>query len=190
MGETVNEKANDMIGQPMNERSAIETSVIRLSHALLERKGWLATAESCTGGLVAAAATAIAGSSRWFDQGWITYSNAAKQAQLGVAAETLSAHGAVSLETAAEMAKGVLNHAPRATLALAITGIAGPGGSSPGKPVGFVCFGFAQRYPTGEVQVRTESRVFAGDRQAVREASVKFALDTVFEVLSAINGGR
>jgi nicotinamide-nucleotide amidase len=162
----------------------IEQSVIRLSQALIARKSLLATAESCTGGLVAGSATAIAGSSSWFDQGWITYSNAAKQAQLGVTTETLKAYGAVSEQTAGEMATGVLTKAPKASLAIAITGIAGPGGGSPGKPVGFVCFGFGLRKTDGALSIRTVSKVFDGDRSAVREASVKFALDTAYDCFS------
>src|SRR5512135_3018157 len=99
----------------------------------------LATAESCTGGWVAQAVTAIAGSSDWFDRGFVTYSDAAKQEMLGVSAGTLGRHGAVSEHTAREMAAGALAHS-RAQVALAITGIAGPGGGSSEKPVGMVCF--------------------------------------------------
>jgi nicotinamide-nucleotide amidase len=166
----------------MNE--LIEQSVIRLSQALIARNSLLATAESCTGGLLAGAVTAIAGSSSWFDQGWVTYSNAAKQAQLDVTTETLKAHGAVSEQTAREMAQGILMKAPKARLAIAITGIAGPGGGSPGKPVGFVCFGFGARATDGTARIQTVSKTFAGDRYAVREASVQFALDTAYDYLN------
>ena len=162
----------------------IEKSVVRLSQALMAQKTSLATAESCTGGLVAGSATAIAGSSSWFDQGWVTYSNAAKQAQLGVTTETLKAHGAVSEQTAREIAQGVLVHAPKAGLAIAITGIAGPGGGSADKPVGFVCFGFGVRKADSTLSILTVSKVFAGDRYAVREASVKFALDSAYDYFS------
>jgi len=109
-----------------------------------ERGLMIATAESCTGGLLAAALTAVAGSSTVFERGFITYSNAAKQELLGVAGETLAAHGAVSEQTAREMAEGALHHSA-ADIAVAITGIAGPGGGSEEKPVGLVCFACAAR---------------------------------------------
>lgn len=144
----------------------------RLGEALRAR-GWrVATAESCTGGLVAGAITAIAGSSDWFDRGFVTYSNDAKRELLGVATATLDAHGAVSEPVAAEMAAGALARSA-ADLAVSITGIAGPGGAVPGKPVGTVCFGFASR----RGGVRTERRQLPGDRAAVRDAAVVIALD-------------
>ena len=158
-------------------QTEIDQLAAALGDLLLKHKGMLATAESCTGGLLAGAATAIAGSSAWFDQGWVTYSNAAKQAQLGVAPQDLLQFGAVSQEVARQMAVGVLNHAPRATLALATTGIAGPGGGTADKPVGLVWFGFAQRRPSGVV-VHAVSKIFEGDRRAVRQASVAFSLMT------------
>lgn len=102
----------------------------------------IATAESCTGGMIAVALTDIAGSSDVFDRGFVTYSNEAKQQMLGVSAQTLKDHGAVSLETAAEMATGALAHSD-ADIAVSVTGIAGPGGGSKDKPVGLVCFGIA-----------------------------------------------
>src|SRR5215212_9301448 len=109
---------------------------------LKARGGMIATAESCTGGWVAQELTAIAGSSAWFDRGFVTYSNEAKQEMLGVRAETLARHGAVSEETAAEMARGALERS-RGSFALAITGIAGPTGGTAAKPVGTVCFAWA-----------------------------------------------
>src|SRR5262249_4659496 len=122
--------------------------LIEQARSLLElcraKKLKIATAVSCTGGLVAATLTAIAGSSHVFERGFVTYSNEAKQAMLGVPAQTLAGHGAVSGETAVEMAKGALAHAP-AELAVAVTGIAGPGGAVAGKPVGLVHFGGASR---------------------------------------------
>jgi len=152
-----------------------------ITHVLADKLnalGWMmATAESCTGGLIAAQCTDLPGSSRWFDRGLVTYSNAAKTELLGVDASLIAAHGAVSEEVARQMAVGVLNMAPRATLALTTTGIAGPGGGSPGKPVGLVWFGFAQRRPSGVV-VHAISKIFEGDRKAVREASVAFSLAT------------
>ena len=138
---------------------------------LLSRGEWLATAESCTGGWVAQSITAIAGSSAWFDRGFVTYSNAAKQEMLGVTEATLERHGAVSEATARAMAQGAIAHS-RADWAIAITGIAGPGGGSPEKPVGTVCFAWAQRDGGSEAQ----TCVFAGERAAVREQSVIHAL--------------
>ena len=138
---------------------------------LLSRGEWLATAESCTGGWVAQSITAIAGSSAWFDRGFVTYSNAAKQEMLGVTEATLERHGAVSEATARAMAQGAIAHS-RADWAIAITGIAGPGGGSPEKPVGTVCFAWAQRDGGCEAQ----TCAFAGDRAAVREQSVIHAL--------------
>ena len=138
----------------------------------------LATAESCTGGWVAQAITAIAGSSDWFDRGFVTYSNEAKQEMLGVRAETLKRHGAVSEETAREMAQGALSRS-KATLALAVTGIAGPAGGTPAKPVGTVCFAWASRQST-----RAETLRFAGDRESVRQQSVIHALEGVLKTLA------
>jgi nicotinamide-nucleotide amidase len=135
-------------------------------------RGWrLATAESCTGGLVAAALTAIAGSSDVVERGFVTYSNEAKSQLLGVPPETIAAHGAVSAETTAAMARGAVVRAP-VDLALSVTGVAGPGGGSAAKPVGLVIFGLARR---DEVS-RTERHVFAGDRAAVRQAALQVAL--------------
>jgi len=137
----------------------------------LQAKGWLlATAESCTGGGVAQAVTDIAGSSAWFERGFVTYSNAAKTDLLNVPAALIAEVGAVSEEVAAAMAEGTLANSD-AQVALSTTGIAGPGGAVPGKPVGTVCFGWAH----GAV-VHTERLVFAGDRQAVRDQAVAHAL--------------
>jgi len=156
----------------------------KLGYLLTSRKGWLASAESCTGGLLSGAVTAIAGSSNWFDQGWVTYSNEAKHMQLGVTHSCLKEFGAVSEQTAREMAAGVLAMAPRATLALTTTGIAGPGGGTADKPVGLVWFGFAQRTAEGLV-VQAKSQIFTGDRRAVREASVLFSLSTACNLLES-----
>lgn len=138
---------------------------------LLGRGLRLATAESCTGGWVAQVVTATAGSSAWFERGFITYSNEAKRELLGVSEQTLASKGAVSEQTAAEMAQGALA-ASRADVALAITGIAGPGGGSASRPVGTVCFAWAVR---GAPPV-SHRALFDGDREAVRRASVIFAL--------------
>ena len=140
----------------------------------------LATAESCTGGWAAQALTALAGSSNWFERGFVTYSNAAKEEMLGVRPETLAHHGAVSEETAREMALGALAHS-RADVALAITGVAGPSGGSAEKPVGTVCFAWAAKGGAA----RAETRRFAGDREAVRRQSVERALGGVLELLDA-----
>jgi nicotinamide-nucleotide amidase len=151
-----------------------------LGRALKARNAWLVTAESCTGGWAAEAVTAIAGSSAWFERGFVTYSNAAKEEMLGVRAQTLTHEGAVSEETAREMALGALAHS-RATLALAITGIAGPAGGTPAKPVGTVCFAWASRSGA----LRSETRHFSGDREAVRRQSVERALAGALEHLDS-----
>jgi nicotinamide-nucleotide amidase len=143
-----------------------------LGRVLLAR-GWrVSVAESCTGGLVAGAITSVAGSSDWFDMGFVTYSNAAKAALLGVPAATLATHGAVSEETARAMATGALAKSG-ADLAAAVTGIAGPSGGTPAKPVGTVCFAWAAK--GGAVEATT--RRFDGDRAAVRAASVNVVLE-------------
>jgi nicotinamide-nucleotide amidase len=156
----------------MSSAGATERLAVRLGRAL-EARGWtVATAESCTGGLVAGAITAVAGSSAWFDRGFVTYSNDAKVELLGVSAATLAAAGAVSEDTAREMAAGALA-ASGADLVVAVTGIAGPSGGTPDKPVGLVCFAWARR--GGVPEARTAR--FAGDRAAVREGAVAAALE-------------
>jgi nicotinamide-nucleotide amidase len=145
---------------------------IALGERLTERHAMCATAESCTGGLVAGAITDIAGSSGWFERGFVTYSNEAKMEELGVPDATLARHGAVSEATARAMAEGALTHS-RAAIAVAITGVAGPAGGTPQKPVGMVCFAWAAR---GSPAV-AETRHFPGDRAAVRGASVIVALE-------------
>lgn len=139
----------------------------------------LVTAESCTGGWVGEAITAIAGSSDWFDRGFITYSNAAKRDVLGVAGITLIQHGAVSEETAREMALGALKQS-RAQISVAITGVAGPGGGSPDKPVGTVCFAWAKN----DAALRSERRLLKGDRTEVRRQSVLIALRGILGLCS------
>lgn len=138
----------------------------------------VATAESCTGGLIAAACTAVAGSSDWFERGFVTYSNAAKIELLGVAPALLQAHGAVSEDVARAMAEGALQRAP-VQRAVAVTGIAGPGGAVPGKPVGTVWLALARH--DGATQVQRLQCV--GDRAAVREATVHAALQALRESL-------
>ncbi len=130
----------------------------------------LATAESCTGGLIAATLTAIAGSSDVVERGFVTYSNEAKNECLGVPMALIGAHGAVSEEVARAMAEGAVTHS-RADIAVSVTGVAGPGGGSAEKPVGLVCFGIARK---GE-PARSERHVFPGDRAAIRAATVAHA---------------
>jgi nicotinamide-nucleotide amidase len=157
------------------------TTLATLVGAKLRAKAMmLATAESCTGGWVAQAVTAIGGSSEWFERGFVTYSDAAKREMLGVSARSLAAHGAVSEQTAREMAAGALAHS-RAQTAVAITGIAGPTGGSPEKPLGMVCFAWAIK---GGVVSAVTYR-FHGDRESVRRQSVIAALQGVLELLEA-----
>lgn len=132
-------------------------------------------AESCTGGLIAAVLTSVSGSSAWVDRGFVTYSNQAKMEMLGVHAATLEQFGAVSEETAREMAAGALRQS-RATIAYSVTGVAGPTGGTATKPVGMVCFGFA-----AASGVRSYTFHFKGDRSAVREQSVNFVLGKLAE---------
>ncbi|MDR2189290.1 MAG: nicotinamide-nucleotide amidase [Azonexus sp.] len=158
----------------------LETLAARLGTALLARNAWLAAAESCTGGWLAQSVTAIPGSSAWFDRGFVTYSNAAKTELLGVPETTLERHGAVSEATARAMAQGALAHS-RADWAVAITGIAGPGGGSPDKPVGTVCFAWAAK----ESGCAAQTRHFDGDRAAVRQQAVRHALLGLIHSLEA-----
>ncbi len=159
--------------------SNFETQARAVLSACETRGIMLATAESCTGGMIAAALTDIAGSSSVVDRGFVTYSNEAKMEMLGVSSETLAAHGAVSQETALEMASGALARS-RAGVAVAVTGIAGPDGGSAEKPVGLVWFGLALK---GRAPL-AQSHVFAGrDRAGVRAATVEAALDMVLAAL-------
>lgn len=143
-----------------------------IGQAAMTRIATIATAESCTGGWAAQVITHTAGSSAWFDRGFITYSNAAKNDLLGVQEQTLATHGAVSEATAREMVLGALMHSA-ASHALAITGIAGPTGGSAAKPVGTVCFAWCRQ---GEV-ASAETRYFQGDREAIRRQAVIHALN-------------
>ena len=146
---------------------------------LLQKKGWmLASAESCTGGMIAAACTDLAGSSNWFERGFVTYSNAAKTELLGVDAALIAQHGAVSEPVARAMAAGALARS-KAQVIVAVTGVAGPGGGSAEKPVGTVWFGFA----VGD-QVSSEVKNFAGDRAAVRQATALHAVQRLCELLN------
>lgn len=143
----------------------------------LRARGWrIAAAESCTGGLVAATCTALAGSSDWFERGFVTYSNDAKTEQLGVDTALIGAHGAVSREVAEAMAAGALEHS-HADLAVAVTGIAGPGGAVPGKPVGTVWLALARRGAAPQA----ERLQLDGDRAAVRARTVAIAIERLLE---------
>lgn len=162
----------------------MEPELARLSAAvgaaLNARSLQLACAESCTGGLVAATVTATAGSSAWFERGFVTYSNAAKQEMLGVPTDILERHGAVSEATVRAMAAGAIAHA-HAQVAIAISGIAGPTGATEGKPAGTVCFAWA--LPGSAVA--TETRHFPGDRDAVRRQAAIHALNGLLTRLEA-----
>ena len=167
----------------MNESNASDpNSLASLAAAVAERllaKGWmLATAESCTGGLIAGACTDLSGSSTWFERGFVTYSNAAKTELLGVDAMLIEAQGAVSEPVARAMAEGAVARS-HAQVAVSVTDVAGPTGGSVEKPVGTVWFGWS----VGG-QVRTQHRRFEGDRAAVRAATVQHALQVLRDLLA------
>lgn len=153
----------------------LEAILIQISAQLLTRGWMLATAESCTGGMIAAACTDLAGSSQWFERGFVTYSNAAKTELLGVPAALIAQHGAVSEPVARAMATGAVARS-HAQVAVAVTGVAGPTGGSADKPVGTVWFGWST-----DGVVTTEMRRFAGDRAAVRQATLAHALRGVVQ---------
>jgi nicotinamide-nucleotide amidase len=152
----------------------------RVGADLLDAERRLVTAESCTGGWVAKLLTDIAGSSAWYDGGVVAYSNALKQSLLGVRPSTLASHGAVSEATAREMAIGALE-ALGGHISLSVTGIAGPAGAQPGKPVGTVWFGWAWREGS-EIETRVALETFSGDREAIRRHSVARALREVSQL--------
>jgi nicotinamide-nucleotide amidase len=158
----------------------LEALATEVGEALRRQRLMLAVAESCTGGWAAQAITSAAGSSAWFDRGFVTYTNISKHELLGVPAETLKRYGAVSEQTARAMAEGALQ-ASHADVTLAITGIAGPSGGSPEKPVGLVCFAWAGK--GRKTIVRTER--FGGDRAAIRRQAVRQALAGIAEFLGA-----
>lgn len=171
---------------------ACEALLERLAEGLVRRNKRVTTAESCTGGGVACAMTDMAGSSRWFERGFVCYSNEAKTEQLSVPAETIARFGAVSEEVAAAMATGALRHS-RADFGVAVTGIAGPDGGSADKPVGTVCFGWSRRGGEGdsagagkgerEREPKTLRVLLAGNRREVREQSVETALQGLLELV-------
>ena len=163
----------------------MDAELLALSEAVADvcaaRQCLVATAESCTGGWAAQVITHTAGSSAWFERGFVTYSNQAKMDMLGVSPEILEKHGAVSPETAGEMAVGALEHS-RAMISLAITGIAGPTGGSPGKPVGTVCFAWCMKNQAPSCQ----SRLFAGDRETIRRKAVIHALTGLVALANSV----
>ncbi len=156
----------------------LEDIAAQVGTVLLAKRKKLVTAESCTGGGLAAAITAIAGSSQWFERGFITYSNIAKIEMLGVMEKNLENFGAISKQTARQMAEGALQRS-QAQVAIATTGIAGPGGGSDLKPVGMVCFAWAF---SGN-ETKTTTQYFEGDRQAIRQQAIIFALETLLKKL-------
>jgi nicotinamide-nucleotide amidase len=164
---------------PVPSDAALHASAVALAAALRDRGQMLATAESCTGGWIAKACTDIAGSSGWFESGAVTYSNRAKQAILGVTATTLQRHGAVSRACALEMVSGALGRFD-ATVAVAVTGVAGPAGGSPQKPVGTVWIAWQRR--AGDADA--EAFHFDGNRDAVRRRTVAAALDGIQKILT------
>jgi nicotinamide-nucleotide amidase len=149
----------------------------QLAERLMAKGLMMAAAESCTGGMIAAACTDLAGSSAWFERGFVSYSNEAKTELLGVPAALIAEHGAVSEPVVRAMAQGALQHS-NAQVSVAVTGVAGPGGGSAGKPVGSVWFGWAT--PAGVV---TQLCRFEGDRHQVRQASVQHAMQRLAELL-------
>ncbi len=154
--------------------------VERLAALLIASRQTVVTAESCTGGGIAHLLTSVVGSSQWFERGFVTYTNSAKQELLGVAGDTLLRYGAVSEQTASAMAAGALGHSP-ADFSVAVTGIAGPGGGSAEKPVGTVCFGWGLRgHSTKTAQVR-----FDGDRRQVREQSILMAVQGLLDIVES-----
>ena len=161
----------------MTNASAIPSLVAALADALPSRGWMMATAESCTGGLIAGACTDLAGSSVWFERGFVTYSNAAKTELLGVDAALIASHGAVSEVVARAMAFGAVRYS-QAQVSVAVTGVAGPGGGTPDKPVGLVWFGFSV-----DGVLISEKQHFPGDRAAVRSATVAHALRRLHELM-------
>jgi nicotinamide-nucleotide amidase len=161
----------------VSEQALLAQLSVRVGNRLRDERLMLVTAESCTGGLVAAAITDISGSSHWFERGFVTYSNQAKTEMIGVPAELIDKHGAVSEPVARAMAEGALLNS-RAQISLSITGVAGPGGGTADKPVGMVCFGWSDRVTTV-----VETKHFKGDRTQVRSQAAQHALRGVLERL-------
>jgi nicotinamide-nucleotide amidase len=152
----------------------VEELLKQIAEALGARNWRMATAESCTGGWIAKCCTDVVGSSTWFDRAYVTYSYGAKEQMLGVSHDDLVKHGAVSEKIAGQMAEGAKRHS-KAGVVVSATGIAGPGGGMPGKPVGLVHFGWC----IGDQPVECDAAVFSGDRQAVRQQTVMYALQGI-----------
>ena len=163
----------------MSASSAVDHILLALANALQARGWMLASAESCTGGLIAAACTELAGSSLWFERGWVSYSNAAKTELLGVPADLIASHGAVSGPVARAMAQGALAHSG-AQVSVAVTGVAGPGGGSADKPVGTVWLAWCVAG-----QTHSQCQQFAGNRASVRATTVAHALTTLLALVQA-----
>lgn len=161
-----------------NKEQLMPAALAQLADLLQKSGQMMATAESCTGGMISAACTDLAGSSNWFDRGFVTYSNAAKTELLGVDAELIKQHGAVSEPVARAMAAGAITHS-KAQVSVAVTGVAGPGGGSAEKPVGTVWFGWSVKG-----QISSEVQHFEGDRAAVRAATVSHALLRLLALLN------
>jgi nicotinamide-nucleotide amidase len=169
-----------LVSSSVPSDSELAVLAVRLGATLLKRGMKVATAESCTGGYVAKLITDIAGSSQWFNCGFIAYSNEAKQRQLGVTAATLAQHGAVSEQTAIEMAVGALV-VGEVQRAVSITGVAGPDGATAAHPLGHVWFSRTQRLENGSVGAIAMQRRFAGDRDAVRRQAAACALGLLLD---------
>lgn len=163
-------------------QSGITIIVEQLAELLLKQQKKLAVAESCTGGWIAKVLTDLSGSSEWFERGFVTYSNKAKHEMLAVADSTLQQYGAVSQQTVNEMALGVLNNSD-ADFSLSVSGIAGPGGGTKEKPVGLVWFAWAVNENNAKKILDAKQNIFAGDRNAVREQAVYFALNELVEFI-------
>jgi nicotinamide-nucleotide amidase len=164
----------------MPDDAALFELATRVGRRLLGSGRRMATAESCTAGWIAKAMTDVAGSSHWFDCGYVTYSNAAKVRDLGVSQQTLDTHGAVSEQTVREMARGALR-VSGADVAVAVSGIAGPNGGVPGKPVGTVWFAIACKRG-GDVAIESRRQLFERDREAIRRRAVEYALELVLQL--------
>ena len=161
-----------------------------LGHLARDQELMITSAESCTGGLIAWALTQTAGSSQWFERGFVTYSNAAKEQSIGVPAALIELHGAVSEAVAQAMALGCLGAAHNAQIALSVTGIAGPTGATPGKPVGTVCFGWALRgaKPSDVAQSFAQTLYLTGDRGEIREQAAKHSIGSAIGYLRQAKG--
>ncbi|MCW9031339.1 MAG: nicotinamide-nucleotide amidase [Gammaproteobacteria bacterium] len=162
---------------------SLTTVVEQLAELFTQTKQQLTVAESCTGGWVAKVLTDLAGSSVWFERGFVTYSNRSKHEMLGVAESTLKTYGAVSQETVEEMALGALQNS-HANFSVSISGIAGPGGGSADKPVGLVWFAWAHKTEIDEQVIASEQKNFNGDRDAIRQQAVVYALSELLNLIS------